>query len=233
MKAPLSGGGGTAAAAAILLEHLDLWEGMMSAESEDLKAAAEQTIGPPGGRSVTKAMLAPIARFWWVELLLGILWLVIAAVVLKFNHASVATVGVLTGIMFLIFAGEEFLLAAVDRGATRWIWAFFGVLLVAAGVVSLIHPRETFAGFADVLGFVFLVIGVSWTVQAFFERAFNDLWWLGLISGILLVVLAFWTSGLFFLERAYVLLVFAGIWALVKGITDIVRAFEIRKLATS
>lgn len=45
-------------------------------------------------------------------------------------------------------------------------------------------------------------------------------------------VLAFWTSGLFFLERAYVLLVFAGIWALAKGITDIVRAFEIRKLAT-
>ena len=47
----------------------------------------------------------------------------------------------------------------------------------------------------------------------------------------LLIVLAFWTSGLFFLERAYVLLVFAGIWALVKGVTDIVRAFEIRKLA--
>jgi uncharacterized membrane protein HdeD (DUF308 family) len=124
-------------------------------------------------------------------------------------------------------------LAALDHGATRWLWAFFGVLLTAGGIVSLIHPRETFAGFADVLGFVFLLIGVIWTIQAFGERAFNELWWLSLVGGILLIVLAFWTSGTFFLERAYVLLVFAAIWALVKGITDIVRAFEIRKLASS
>jgi uncharacterized membrane protein HdeD (DUF308 family) len=178
-------------------------------------------------------VLAPLARFWWLELLLGVFWLIVAAVVLKFNHASVVTVGVLTGIMFLVFAAEEFVLAAMDHGATRWLWVFFGVLLTAGGIVSLIHPRETFAGFADVLGFVFLLIGVIWTIQAFGERAFNELWWLSLLGGILLIVLAFWTSGVFFLERAYVLLVFAGIWALVKGITDIVRAFEIRKLASS
>ena len=97
--------------------------------------------------------------------------------------------------------------------------------------MSLIHPRETFAGFADVLGFVFLLIGIIWTIQAFAEEGFNRLWWLNLVSGILLVVLAFWTSGEFFLERAATLLVFAGIWAAVKGVNDIVRAFEIRKLA--
>jgi uncharacterized membrane protein HdeD (DUF308 family) len=140
-------------------------------------------------------------------------------------------VGVLTGILFLVFAVEELMVAVIDRGASRWLWAFFAVLLVAAGVVSLIHPRETFAGFADVLGFVFFLIGIIWTVHAFAEQSFNQLWWLGLISGILLVVLAFWTSGEFFLERAATLLVFAGIWCAVKGVTDIVRAFEIRKLA--
>ena len=53
-----------------------------------------------------------MASYWWVELLLGVLWVVIAVVVLKFNHASVITVGVLTGIMFLLFAAEEFALAA-------------------------------------------------------------------------------------------------------------------------
>jgi uncharacterized membrane protein HdeD (DUF308 family) len=196
---------------------------------QDLKRTAEEFTGPPG--SITKAVLAPIARFWWIELLLGVFWLIVAAVVLKFNHASVATVGVLTGIMFLIFAAEEFALAMLDRSAGKWLWAFFGVLLLAGGIVSLIHPRETFLGFADILGFVFLVIGVAWTVQAFAERAVNELWWLSLISGILLVILAFWTSGQFVLERAYTLLIFAGIFALFKGVTDIVRAFEIRKLA--
>jgi uncharacterized membrane protein HdeD (DUF308 family) len=53
---------------------------------------------------------------------------------------------------------------------------------------------------------------------------------LGLISGILMVVLAFWTSGQFFIEKAYTLLVFAGIWALMQGVTDIVRAFQVRAL---
>ena len=39
-----------------------------------------------------------------------------------------------------------------------------------------------------------------------------------------------WTEGHLFISRAYVLLVFAGIWALMQGITTIVRAFEIRDL---
>jgi uncharacterized membrane protein HdeD (DUF308 family) len=157
---------------------------------------------------------------------------VIAIVVLKFNNASVVTVGILTGIMFLVFAAEEFALAALDRSA-RWFWALFGVLLTAAGIVALIHPRNTFAAFADILGFVFLMIGVLWMVQAFMERAVNGLWWLGLISGIFMVILAFWVSGEFFLDRAATLLVFAGVWALMKGITDIVRAFQMRELGSS
>jgi len=37
-------------------------------------------------------------------------------------------------------------------------------------------------------------------------------------------------SGQFFLTRAATLLVFAGIWALMKGITDIVRAFQLGQL---
>jgi uncharacterized membrane protein HdeD (DUF308 family) len=102
--------------------------------------------------------------------------------------------------------------------------------LSAAGVVALIHPEATFAGFADILGFVFLMLGIIWTVQAFAERVFNDLWWLTLISGILMTVIAFWVSGQFFIVRAYTLLIFAGIWAMTTGIIDIVRAFQIREV---
>jgi uncharacterized membrane protein HdeD (DUF308 family) len=203
---------------------------------DDIRQLAAQLNGPPGSGSVTNGLLRPfltqLARYWWVELLLGVLWLVIAVVVLKFDQASVVTVGVLTGIMVLLFAVEEFVLATLDRSA-RWLWALFGVLLTAAGIIALIHPSKTFAGFADILGFVFLLIGILWMVQAFTERVFNPLWWLGLISGILMVVLAFWVSGQFFLERAVTLLVFAGVWAMVKGITDIIRAFQIRALASN
>ena len=208
----------------------------MAQDVDDIRQLAAQLNGPPGSGSVANGPLRPfltqLARYWWVELLLGVLWVVIAIVVLKFDKASVVTVGVLTGIMFLLFAAEEFVLAALD-GTARWLWAFFGVLLTAAGIIALIHPTKTFAGFADILGFVFLVIGILWMVQAFTERVFNPLWWLGLISGVLMVILAFWVSGQFFLDRAVTLLVFAGVWAMIKGITDIIRAFQIRELASS
>ena len=45
-----------------------------------------------------------------------------------------------------------------------------------------------------------------------------------------MTALAFWTEGQFFIDKAYTLLVFAGIWALMQGITTIVRAAEIRAL---
>lgn len=175
------------------------------------------------------SMLKELTAYWWVELLLGLLWLVIAVVVLKFDRASVTTVGVLTGLMFLVFAAQEAVLAVVDRGR-RPIWALFAGLLTVSGVLALIHPVATFAGFADILGFVFLLIGAMWMAQAFAERPFNSLWWLTLIGGVMTLVIAFWLSGQFLVVRAYTLLIFAGVWALTTGTIDIVRAFAIREL---
>ena len=197
-------------------------------ELKQLLGTLNGTTGDAPANPVT-TMLQRITSYWWVGLLAGIAWTVISVVILKFNNASVTTVGILTGIMFLIFAAEEFLLAAIDRRA-RWLWAIFGVLLTASGIVALIHPVSTFAGLADIIGFVFLTIGVLWLIQAFMQRAFNDLWWMQLISGILMVGMAFWVSGQFYLTRAATLFVFAGIWAMMKGITDIIRAFQIREI---
>ena len=45
-----------------------------------------------------------------------------------------------------------------------------------------------------------------------------------------MLIMAFWTSGQFFIEKQYVLLVFAGIWALFHGVGDVFRAFELRRL---
>ena len=75
-----------------------------------------------------------------------------------------------------------------------------------------------------------MIVGVWWMMRAFLEIPTNPLWWIGLISGILMTGLAFWTSGQFFIEKEYVLLVFAGMWALMHGITSIVRALQVRAL---
>jgi uncharacterized membrane protein HdeD (DUF308 family) len=171
-----------------------------------------------------------IANLWWLWLVAGVLWFVVALVVLQFDEASIKTVGIVIGIMFLIAGVQNLVLGALASGATQWILWIFGVLLLIAGVISLIRPENTFAGVADILGFLFLVVGVFWLVQAFTERDANDLWWFGLIAGIAMIVVAFWTSGQFFIHKQYVLLVFAGIWALFHGIGDVITAFRIRNL---
>jgi uncharacterized membrane protein HdeD (DUF308 family) len=182
---------------------------------------------------VSVAERAEVAReltgFWWTQLVLGIAWIVAALVILQFDQASITTVGIIIGIMFVIAGMEQFVLAAV-ADSLRWLWAIFGVLFVIAGVICFINPENTFAAMADILGFLFLTVGVWWTIRAFIEREENPVWWLGLIGGVLMIILAFWTSGQFFIEKAYTLLVFAGIWALMQGVTDIFRAFAIRSL---
>jgi uncharacterized membrane protein HdeD (DUF308 family) len=167
--------------------------------------------------------------YWWLWLAAGIAWVVIALVILQFDAASVTTVSVLLGIMFLFAAGQNFALAGVP-GSARWVAVVFGVLFAVSGVICFIDPKGTFNALADILGFLFLTVGIWWIVRAFLERAVNSYWWLGLISGILMTILAFWTAGQFFIERVYLLLVFAGIWALMQGITDIVRAFAVRRV---
>jgi uncharacterized membrane protein HdeD (DUF308 family) len=182
---------------------------------------------------VSAAERAEVAReitgFWWIQLVIGIAWIVAALAILQFDQASITTIGIIIGILFIVAGMQQFVLAAMAE-SLRWLWAIFGVLFVIAGVICFINPENTFAGMADILGFLFLIIGVWWTIRAFIEREVNPVWWLGLIGGILMIVLAFWTSGQFFIQKAYTLLVFAGIWALMQGITDIFRAFAIRSL---
>jgi uncharacterized membrane protein HdeD (DUF308 family) len=152
-----------------------------------------------------------------------------ALVVLQFDAASVTTVGVIVGIMFAVAAAQQFVLAAL-ADSLRWLWAIFGVLFGASAIVSFIHPESTFVALADILGFVFLCVGVWWTIRAFLVKAVESTWWVELVAGVLMLVMAFWTSGQFFIEKAYTLLVFAGVWALMHGVLDIVGAFRIRSL---
>lgn len=169
------------------------------------------------------------AKLWWIELLMGILWIVVSLVILQFKESSLTTIGIIVGIMFL-FAGLQQILYSFIAEGWKWLWVIFGVLFIIAAIVAFAYPKNTFAALADVLGFLFLLVGVFWIVEAFATKDVNDLWWLGLVSGILMIVLGFWTAGQFWFQKAYILLVFAGIWALFTGVIDIVKAFQIRKM---
>jgi uncharacterized membrane protein HdeD (DUF308 family) len=171
-----------------------------------------------------------LSKLWWLWLVAGIFWIIVALVILQFDQASVTTTGVLIGIMFLLSGAQQLFFGSLARGWLQLVLFLFGVLMLIAGVIALISPENTFAAIADILGFLFLIVGVFWIIQAFGERDVNPFWWFGLISGIALIVLAFWTGGQFFIDKAYVLLVFAGIWSLFQGVNDIMRAFMLRDL---
>jgi uncharacterized membrane protein HdeD (DUF308 family) len=186
-----------------------------------------------GGVDVTSAegrqAWYDVTAFWWLYLVVGVAWIAASLVILQFDGASVRTIGLIVGVMF-IASGLQQLAIAAAVDTLRWLWVGFALLFLVAGVVCLLNPEDTFAGLADILGFLFLTVGVWWAIRSLLTRSVDPLWWVGLIAAVLMLVMAFWTGGQFFLQRSYTLLVFGGIWALMQGITDIVRAFQVRSL---
>lgn len=173
--------------------------------------------------------LSEMSHMWWLWLVLGIGWMIVSLIILETDENSVETVGIIIGIMFLVAGVQEFLIASVAAG-WKWLWIVFGVILMLCGISALLGPRSTFAEFANMLGFILLLVGAMWIIEAFGQKDTNSLWWFGLVAGIMMLVLAFWASGQFFVTKAYTLLVFAGIWAMLKGINDIFRAFQIKRM---
>jgi uncharacterized membrane protein HdeD (DUF308 family) len=193
------------------------------------QAAKRSAAARPRATAVASRGDEGFAKFWWLWLVMGVLWIAVSVVILQFDQASITTVGIIVGAMFLGIAVQNFVLAGLaDKHG--WLFGVFGLLFLAASALAFISPENTFAALADMLGFLFLIVGIFWIIEAFAAREVNDLWWLGLVSGILMVILAFYTGGQFFIEKAYLLLIFAGIWALMTGVTDIVRAFQIRRV---
>lgn len=211
----------------------------MSDETAKAAEAADEAVADATGidesalseaeRAEVRAEVTGLAKWWWAWLILGVLWLFIALIILQFDTDSVQTVGILVGAMFLFTGIQQFFLAGVVEG-WKWVWVLFGVLFVLAGLWALFNPGATFLALADSLGFLFLLVGIFWAIEAFSTRGENDLWWLSLVAAIIMVVLAFWLSGQFLIEKAYTLLIFAGAWALMEGIINFIRAFQIRKL---
>jgi uncharacterized membrane protein HdeD (DUF308 family) len=135
------------------------------------------------------------ARYWWVYLVSGIAWLIIAWVVLRLNATSITTVGVILGIVFLAAGIHEVFLATLTSGGWK-VWNYImAVLFFLAGLWGLFEPIQTFFALASVLGILLIFYGIFEIAQSIASRDINPYWWLGLIAGILLLLLAFWVSG--------------------------------------
>jgi uncharacterized membrane protein HdeD (DUF308 family) len=178
-------------------------------------------------RSRARAGLWRLAGPWWMFLLTGIAWLIIAWVTLRFTPASVATVGVLLGVLFLIATFNEFLIASV-LSSWRWLHVVMGIIFAFGAGWSFARPYNAFWALAAILGLLLIFRGTLDIITSIDARAINSAWWLGLVAGILEVLLGFWASGQYLPVRGALLLVWVGLFAVFRGISEIVIAFQLR-----
>jgi uncharacterized membrane protein HdeD (DUF308 family) len=174
-------------------------------------------------------VVADAARHWWMFLLTGIAWLVFALLLFQWDYTTVYAVSFLFGVAALFAGVNEFGQTAVSTSGWKIVHVIVGILFIAAGIWAIVHPHTAFATLAALIAFFFLVKGVFDLTVAFVTREIFDLWWLQLIIGILEIVLAFWVAGAF--QRSVVLLVvYVGIVALSRGITELFLAFKLKDL---
>lgn len=167
-------------------------------------------------------------QYWWVLLIVGAAWIVFGFVILQFDFTSITVIGIVIGVMFLV-AGLQYVVYGTQAEGWNWLYYVFGGFLIVGGLVSLFNPQRTFLAISNILGFIFLMVGILWLIEAFMVKDYNDLWWLTLIAGILMIGLAFWLGNQFIFDKAETLIIFAGAYALIRGIIDIIMAFQVRK----
>jgi uncharacterized membrane protein HdeD (DUF308 family) len=179
-----------------------------------------------------RMFLAERSKYWWVALLVGIAWLVIAWIVLRADIRSLTTVGILLGALFIAAGVSEIAAGSVMGGGWKVLHYIIAAIFLLGGIWAFIRPVNTFFALVSVLGLVLLLQGTFEIIQGVSSRGENPLWWLGLVAGILLILLAFWVSGsdrVFNLQaRTYLVLFWVGLMAIIRGITTIVLAFTIR-----
>lgn len=165
---------------------------------------------------------------WWVPLLLGILWLIYAFIVLSFTYKTVWAVVVFAAVAFIFTGIGEFVLATILE-SWQWLHALAGLLCIAAGILALVWPGQTFLVMAAIIGWFLLFRGTFNIVESLFIKDYVEQWWLMLITGILQVGIALWAVG--YAGRSIaVLVVWVGAWALTEGIMNIWAAFRIRSV---
>jgi uncharacterized membrane protein HdeD (DUF308 family) len=175
-----------------------------------------------------------VTRGWGWFLAAGIAWIVFAFFLLSFNYRTVWAIAVFFGIGFIVGGIMELAVAAVAPG-WKWLYILIGVVSIIAGVIALMWPGETFLVLSAIAGWLLLFYGIIDVVFAFSTRHLEGLWWMQLISGIIMVLLGFWAispdnATVATYRGAVLLVVWIGVAALFRGISDIIVGFRLRSV---
>jgi uncharacterized membrane protein HdeD (DUF308 family) len=169
-----------------------------------------------------------VGRYWWLLLLSGIAWIVVAAIVFRFDYASVVAVAVLFGVLAIAIGIVEFGLAMLSSRWWRLLHWLLGVIFVATGIVAFFKPGNTFVGLAAVISFYFIFAGV-WNVVSSLSMRNVPGWWIQLVSGLVELGLGYWAAGSWQVS-ASLLVAFTAAMTLIRGVTQISLAFSLHSI---
>jgi uncharacterized membrane protein HdeD (DUF308 family) len=170
-----------------------------------------------------------VAGSWWVFLLTGIAWLVFALIVFQWDYTTIASISYLFGVVALAATINEVFQIFVSTTGWKFVHGILGALFLVGSIAALWHPYHTFQTLAALIGYFLLAKGTFDLAVAFMTKGQFELWWLQLVTGIGEILLAFWIAG-DFREQAILLVIYVGLAALLRGITELFLAFKLKAL---
>jgi uncharacterized membrane protein HdeD (DUF308 family) len=155
--------------------------------------------------------------------------MVVSLIVLRFDYTSVSSIALLFGFVALAAGVAEIGMVFLAQGWWKLLNAVLAVAFITAATVAFVHPGNTFAALAAVFSFVLVFAGAFDIIYAISARRENDAWWLQLVGGIIELALGLWAAG-YWGRSAILLVAWVAAFALIRGVRDIVLAFQVREI---
>jgi uncharacterized membrane protein HdeD (DUF308 family) len=179
--------------------------------------------------AVAQRTLGRVLPPWWLMLITGIGWMLVALIVLRFDYTSVSAISILFGFVAIAAGVLEIGVLILAGGWWKLLHGLLVVVFIAAGIVAFIHPGDTFAALAAVFSFFLIFAGTFDIIISISTRREIGVWWLQLIGGIIELVLGFWAAG-YYGRSAVLLIAWVAAFAIIRGVRDIVLAFRVREV---
>jgi uncharacterized membrane protein HdeD (DUF308 family) len=170
--------------------------------------------------------------YWWllilrgvVALLFGIMALISVEFTLLFLVYLFGAYVLLDGIMAIIASLQE------RRSSSAWLVVFLiGIVGIVVGVLSFIHPGNVALVIFYLVAFWLIIAGFFGVISALLRARGPE--WLSIIGGILSIII----GVIFYLHPTSSILSIVwllGLFALVYGIIQIIRAIQLRSLLSA
>lgn len=176
--------------------------------------------------------IAAVGRSWWLLLAVGVLTVALGLACLIWTSATVTVLAVLFG-LYLLVSGVFQLAQSFSRSAHRALLAISGILSIVLGVYMFkaIHNDNEAQLLALFIGIAWLFRGLTELIVGLQSKGVDGRGWL--ITGGLLMILGAIVIFVYPSLAIGTIVVITGIMFIVLGVSEIVGAFQIKKLAAA